>query len=84
MTGITYTGVLDVSTATAETLAKLLTEHRERLGTRKATRTLGPFKQGVLVLRWFLDGTRLAQLARDNHVSLPTAYRYLHVRHEVT
>ncbi|MEV0805542.1 hypothetical protein [Micromonospora sp. NPDC050200] len=38
------------ATATAETLAKLLTEHRERLGTRKATRALDPFKQGVLVL----------------------------------
>jgi hypothetical protein len=78
LTSITYTGVLDVGRATAETLSKLLAEHRERLGTRKATRALGPFKQGVLVLRWFLDGTRLAQLARDNHVSLPTSYRYLH------
>ncbi|MFE8986856.1 transposase family protein [Streptomyces collinus] len=53
-------------------------EHRERLGTRKGTRSLGVFKQGVLVLRWFVDGTRLAQLARDNGVSVPTAYRYLH------
>ncbi|MFE5023279.1 hypothetical protein ACFRAO_08185 [Streptomyces sp. NPDC056656] len=65
MTGNNYTGVLDVGTATAETLAKLLAEHRERLGTRKATRALGPFKQGVLVLRRFLVGTRPAQLARD-------------------
>jgi len=32
----------------------------------------------VLVLRWFLDGTRLAQLARDNGLSASTAYRYLH------
>ncbi|MDX6314086.1 MAG: hypothetical protein QOF44_3550 [Streptomyces sp.] len=78
MTGITYTGVLDVSLATAEALAKLLLEHRERLGTRKGTRTLEPFKQSVLILRWFLDGTRLTQLARDNRISVPTAYRYLH------
>ncbi|MCO6011033.1 hypothetical protein NE236_39365 [Actinoallomurus purpureus] len=46
MARITYTGVLGVGGATAETLAKLLAEHRERLGTRKATRALGPFKQG--------------------------------------
>ncbi|MDQ0748153.1 hypothetical protein QF034_002384 [Streptomyces africanus] len=78
MTGITYTATLDVGRETAETLARLLREHRERLGTRKGTRALGVFKQGVLVLRWFVDGTRLAQLARDNRVSVPTAYRYLH------
>ncbi|WP_443075529.1 hypothetical protein [Streptomyces sp. NBC_01483] len=78
MTSVTYTGVLDVSRATAEALAKLLLEHRERLGTRKGTRALGPFKQSVLILRWFLDGTRLTQLARDNRISVPTAYRYLH------
>ncbi|MER7694325.1 hypothetical protein [Streptomyces sp. NPDC097610] len=29
----------------SEVLAKLLLEHRERLGTRKGTRALGPFKQ---------------------------------------
>src|SRR5918912_1492391 len=32
----------------------------------------------VLVLRWFLDGTRLAQLAADNQIGRSTAYRYLH------
>jgi hypothetical protein len=75
---ITYTAVLDVRRATAEHLAKLLRGHRERLGTRKGTRALGVFKQAVLVLRWFVDGTRLVQLARDNGISVPTAYRYLH------
>ncbi|MGW1726410.1 hypothetical protein ACWCQK_26165 [Streptomyces sp. NPDC002306] len=70
--------MLDVSQATAEALARLLPEHRERLGTRKGTRVLEPFKQSVLILRWFLDGTRLTQLARDNRISVPTAYRYLH------
>lgn len=78
MTTITYTGVLYVRRAAAETLAQLLLEHRERLGTRKGTRALAPFKQSVLILRWFLDDTRLTQLARDNHISAPTAYRYLH------
>jgi hypothetical protein len=32
----------------------------------------------VLVLRWFLDDTRLAQLAADNRIGSSTAYRYLH------
>src|SRR5215213_219477 len=41
-------------------------------------RALGSFAQAVLVLRWFLDGTRVAQLARDNQVSSSSAYRYLH------
>lgn len=75
---ITYTAVLDVRRDTAESLARLLREHRDRLGTRKNTRSLGAFKQAVLVLRWFVDGTRLSQPARDNGISLPTAYRYLH------
>jgi hypothetical protein len=75
---ITYTAVLNVRRATAEHLARLLRGHREQLGTRKGTRALGVFKQAVLVLRWFVDGTRLVQLARDNGISVPTAYRYLH------
>jgi hypothetical protein len=32
----------------------------------------------VLVLRWFLDATRVAQLVTDNGISVSTAYRYLH------
>ena len=31
-----------------------------------------------MVLRWYLDGTRIAQLACDNQISASTAYRYLH------
>lgn len=30
------------------------------------------------MLRWFIDGTRLSQLARDNSLSTSTASRYLH------
>lgn len=48
---ITYTAVLDVPRETAESLARLLREHRGRLGTRKNTRSLGVSKQAVLVLR---------------------------------
>lgn len=71
MTSITYTAVLDVGRETAETLARLLHEHRERIGTRKNTRALGVFKQGVLVLRWFVDGTRLVQLPSSRGESHP-------------
>ncbi|MDQ0987933.1 hypothetical protein QFZ71_005216 [Streptomyces sp. V2I9] len=78
MTSITYTAVLDVGRETAETLARLLHEHRERLGTRKGNRALGEYKQGVLVLRWLVDGTGLAQLACDNAISVPTVYRCLY------
>ncbi|KUN04401.1 hypothetical protein AQI96_36675 [Streptomyces canus] len=31
----------------------------------------GVVKQGILVLRWFVDGTRLARLAQDNQISVP-------------
>jgi hypothetical protein len=70
--------VLDVKRSTAEHLAGLLRDHRIAARTRKGRRALGCFKQAVLVLRWFLDGTRLTQLARDNGLSVSTSYRYLH------
>ncbi|MEV0643103.1 hypothetical protein AB0I77_51070 [Streptomyces sp. NPDC050619] len=47
MTSITYTAVLDFGEETAEAMTRLLREHRKRLGTRKDTRALGVFKQGV-------------------------------------
>lgn len=59
-------------------LARLLHAERQRRGTRAGTRSLGCFKQAVLILRWFLDGTRMAQLARDNAISKSTGYDYLH------
>lgn len=62
-TSVTYTAVLDVKRSTAEHLASLLRDHRIAARTRKGRRALGCFKQAVLVLRWFLDGARLAQLA---------------------
>ena len=57
-------------------LSGLLYEERRRRGTRKGRRALGTFKQAVLVLRWFLDDTRMRSLARDNKISLSTAYDY--------
>jgi hypothetical protein len=73
---ITYEAVLDVSGHSVRFLSKLLDEERVRRGTRKDTRALETGKQAVLVLRWFLDDTRMTALARDNGIALSTAYDY--------
>ncbi len=77
-TSVTYRAVLDIRRETVLFLSGLLHAHRRSVGTRAGTRAVGCFKQAVLVLRWFLDGTRLTQLAVDNAIGLSTAYRYLH------
>lgn len=59
-------------------LSNLLHAERRRRRTRTGTRALGTFRQAVLVIRWFLDGTRVTQLATDNRISSRTARRYLH------
>jgi hypothetical protein len=68
-TSVAYTAVLDVRRETVLFVSQLLHTDRRRRGTRAGTRALGCFAQAVLVLRWFLDGTRLAQLARDNTIA---------------
>ncbi len=75
---ITYTATLTVREQTVLFVSSLLHAERQRRGTRTGTRALGCFAQAVLVLRWFLDGTRLAQLAADNAIGKSTAYDYLH------
>jgi hypothetical protein len=70
--------VLPLSEETVLFVAALLTAERRRRGTRSRRRALGCYRQAVLILRWFLDGTRLAQLAGDNRIGRSTAYRYLH------
>ncbi|WP_435875720.1 HARBI1 family protein [Nonomuraea jabiensis] len=70
--------MLDVRRETVLHLAHLLRQRRRRVGTRKNRRALGCFKQAVMVLRWFLDGTRVKQLSRDNNIGRSTAYRLLH------
>ncbi len=77
-TSVTYQAVLDVRRETVLFLSGLLHDRRRDIGTRTGTRSVGCFAQAVLVLRWFLDGTRLTQLAVDNKIGLSTAYRYLH------
>jgi len=75
---VTYTAVLPVRDETVDFLAGLLAAERARRGTRAHTRALSVHEQAVLVLRWFLDGTRMSQLARDNGISKSTGYDYLH------
>ncbi|MGW2383843.1 hypothetical protein [Streptomyces sp. NPDC001658] len=64
--------------STVEYLFRLLGAERRRCRTRRRPHPLTPFRQAVLVLRWFVDGTRIAQLALDNAVSKRTCYRDPH------
>ena len=75
---VSYTAVLPVAEETVVFVSGLLAVKRRRRDTRSGRRALGCFRQAVLVLRWFVDGTRLAQLATDNRIGVSTAYRYLH------
>lgn len=75
---VTYTAVLDVTEDTVFFLARLLWLRRRELGTRRSRRSLDCYRKAVLVIRWFLDGTRIAQLAADNGIGGSTAYRYVH------
>ena len=75
---VTYTATLPVRDQTVFFLTALLYQHRRNLGTRTGSRSLTPYKQAVLILRWMLDGTRIKQLATDNGIGKSTAYDYLH------
>jgi hypothetical protein len=75
---VTYSATLGVRRETALFLSALLNAERRRRGTRRGRRALGCFTQAILILRWFLDGTRIKQLAADHRISHKTAYRYLH------
>ncbi|MFF4774422.1 transposase family protein [Microtetraspora fusca] len=77
-TSVTYSATLQVRRETVLFLAALLHAERRRRGTRRGRRTLGCFAQAVLILRWFLDATRIRQLAIDHGISRKTVYRYLH------
>ena len=72
---VTYTAVLPVAEETVHFVSGLLAAERRRRGTRGRRRALGCYRQAVLVLRWFLNGTRLAC---DHRIGRSTAYRYLH------
>jgi len=73
---ITYEAVLPLREDTVRFLSGLLDLERARRGTRAGTRSLSTRDQAILVLRWFLDDTRISQLARDNTICASTAYDY--------
>ncbi|MFD8592345.1 IS5/IS1182 family transposase, partial [Streptomyces sp. NPDC059637] len=75
---VPYTAMLDVPRPVVEFLARLLAAHRRKIGTPRGSRALGPFRQAVLVLRWFRQRTCVHCLARDAGISQATGYRYLH------
>ncbi|MEU4303470.1 transposase family protein [Kitasatospora aureofaciens] len=75
---VTYGATLDVPRHVVEFVARHLAAHRRRIGTPKGSRALGPFRQAVLVLRWFRERGCVHCLARDAGVSQATGYRYLH------
>ncbi|WP_328610681.1 hypothetical protein OG943_16660 [Amycolatopsis sp. NBC_00345] len=39
---------------------------------------MSPFRQALLILRWFRDAIPVHRLALDHHISVATAYHYLH------
>ncbi|GGT46819.1 hypothetical protein GCM10010176_107210 [Nonomuraea spiralis] len=69
--------MLDVSRALVQYVARLLQEERRQLGTPKGSRALTPFRQAVMVLRWFRGERDIPKLGRDHRVSRATAYRYI-------
>jgi hypothetical protein len=75
---VSYTAVLPVAEETVQFMSGLLAAERRRRGTRGRRRALSRYRQAVLLLRWFLDGIRLAQLATDHRIGRSTTYRYLH------
>lgn len=75
---VTYSAMLDVPRHVVEFLARLLAAQRRRIGTPQGSRALGPFRQAVLVLRWFRERGCVHCLARDAGISQATGYRYLH------
>jgi hypothetical protein len=70
---VSYTAVLPVDEHTVQFVSRLLAAERRRRRTRARRRALGCYRQALLVLRWFRDGTRLAQLAADNRIGSSTA-----------
>jgi hypothetical protein len=59
---VAYTAVLEVSEDSVLFLPGLLQAERVRRGTRKGRRALGTYRQAVLVMRWFLEDTRMTSL----------------------
>ncbi|ANZ13490.1 IS5/IS1182 family transposase [Streptomyces noursei] len=75
---VRYSAMLDVPRPVVEYLSRLLAAHRRAIGTPKGSRALGPFRQAVLILRWFREKRCVHCAAVDAGISQATGYRYLH------
>ena len=75
---LSYRATLNVPRATARTISRWLAAHRKAHDTRPWQRAATPWVQTVMLLRWLIEATDIAGLARDAGVSPATAYRYLH------
>ncbi|GAA0901447.1 transposase family protein [Streptomyces thermoalcalitolerans] len=75
---VPYVPMLDVPRPVVVFLAHLPAARRRKTGTPRGSRTLGPFRQAVPVLRWFRHRTCVHCLTRDAGTSQATGYRYLH------
>src|SRR5881275_1314377 len=64
---VTYSAVLPVGEETVLFVSGLLGAERRRRRTRSRRRALGCYRQAVLVLRWFWDGT----LIRTDRCAVP-------------
>jgi hypothetical protein len=57
-------------------VARLLGAERRRLGTRRETRALTPYRQARFALAWFRDDCDVERLGAGFGLSRATAYRY--------
>jgi len=73
---VTYTATLPAREETVFYLAGLLRAECIRRGTRTATRCLDCFQKAMLVLRWLLNNTRLAQLEQEQGEQGPEDHEY--------
>lgn len=74
----TYRATLDVPTHTVSQVTRWPSAHRKAHDRAPWQRAATPYVRAVMVLRWFKDATDVRLLARDAHISIATAYRYLH------
>jgi hypothetical protein len=73
---ITYSAMLDVPRELVDYVSRLLADERRRIGTRRRTRALTPWKQAVFLLVWMRKRDDVALLGAGFGIGRSTAYRY--------
>ena len=74
---ITYRVRLDVPRELIRFVARLLRRHREAIGTRKNTRSLGCYRQALFILARYRDNADIPRLGAGFGISQATSYRYV-------